>query len=211
MRRANWLMGLALVAAASTSADTQQTNVRTDAAYFYYSRDDHAVGGKQATLNVTIAPVWPPTDLEKITYFGQQCTIDSCYEMFPGYQWCYCSFWSMVQFSGNGQLPEGAFSISPQGVARLALDVTQLTGGDPQGPCDRLDVTWTPDGLWHRQQDGKLLYETPTEVARGVGRDEDWSATVAGSVCGVVLPENPVTPGSVQKSHWVNVVLAPKP
>lgn len=131
--------------------------------------------------------------------------------MFPGYQWCYCSFWSMVQFTGNGQLPKGAFSVSPQGVARLALDVTQLTGGDSQGPCDRLDVTWTPNGEWHRQQDAKIRYETPTEVAQGVGRDEDWSATVAGSVCGVVLPENPVTFASVQKSHWVTIVRMPKP
>jgi hypothetical protein len=211
MRKANRLMGLALVAAASTSADTQQTNVRTDAAYFSYSRDDHAVGGKQVTLNVNVAPVWPLTDLEKITYSGQECTIDSCYEMFPGYEWCYCSFWSMVQFSGSGQLPKGAFSVSPQGMALLALDATLLTGGDPQGPCDRLDVTWTPNGQWHEQQDGKIRYETPTEVAQGVGRDEYWSATVSGSVCGVALPENPVTFASVQKSHWTNVVRTPKP
>jgi hypothetical protein len=208
MRKANWLMGLALAGAASTSADTQQTNARTDAAYFNYSRDDHVVDGKQVTLNVNIEPVWPLTGLEKITYFGQECTIESCD---PFYGWCYCSFWSMVQFSGSGQLPESAFSVSPQGVARLALDVTQLTGGGPQGPCDRLDVTWTPNGQWHEQQDGKLLFETPTDVARGTGRDEYWSAAVAGSVCGVVLAENPVTFGSVQKSHWVNVVRTPKP
>lgn len=57
MRKANWLMGLAVVAAASTTADTQQTSVRTDAAYFGYSRDDHVVGGKQVTLNVNVGPV----------------------------------------------------------------------------------------------------------------------------------------------------------
>jgi hypothetical protein len=210
MRKANWLIVLALVAAASTSADTQQANVRTDAAYFNYSRDDQVVGGRHVTLNVNVAPVWPPTDLENVTYWGQECTIDYCFDV-SGFQYCNCSPSSMVQFSGNGRLPTGAFSVSPQGGARLALDVTQLTGGDVQGPCDRLDVAWTPDGRWHTRQDGKLLYETPAEVARGEGRDEEWSAMVAGSVCGVVLPENPVAFASVQTSHWVTLVHTPKP
>lgn len=212
MRNGNRLigLGLALVAAASTSADTQQASVSTEAAYFNYSRDDRVAGGKQVSLSVDIGPVWPPTDLESISYYGQECTIDYCFEV-SGFQYCNCSPWSMVQFNGNGRLPAGAFSVSPQGVARLALDVTQLTGGGVQGPCDRLDVTWTPDGRWHTQQDGKLLFESPTEVARGVGRDEGWSATAAGSACGFVLPENPAVLASVQTSRWVNLVRTPKP
>jgi hypothetical protein len=205
-------MGLLLLAAASASAETQMTNVRTGGAYVYYSRDDHVVAGKQVQLTVNVSPTWPPGGPPSIQYFAQECTIDSCWDMWPGYQWCYCSPSSIVSFYGNGQLPEGAFDVSPQGVAQLAVDVSQVTGSHSYPTCDRLDLTWTPSGAFHWSEDSKLRAETPTDVYHGVGRDESWQATAVGVTCGIELTHDDL-PGSasVQRSHWVNVTRTPKP
>jgi hypothetical protein len=212
MRKANWLVGLALVAAASTSADTQQTKVETSGAYVYYSRDDRAVGGKQVSLSVSVGPTWPPGSPLRVDYFAQECTIDSCSEMFPGYEWCYCSYFPTVFARGSGQLPKGAFAVSPQGVARLAVAAAQLTGGPSDGRCERLDLTWTPSGQSHFSEDSKIRSETPTEVYSGVGHEDSWQAPAVGTACGVTLTAaDLVQSSSVQKSHWTNVVRTPKP
>ena len=188
------------------------TNVRNAGASFNYFRDDHVEGGKQVSLSVYVSPTWPRGSPLRIQYTAQECTIDFCWEMFPDYVWCQCSPFSGVLATGNGQLPEGAFEVSPQGVARLVVDVAQVTGGYSFGICDRLDLTWTPSGAFHWSEDTRLTAETPTDVYRGLGRDESWQATVAGVECGIELTaDDLVTSASVQTSRWTNVTRTPKP
>lgn len=211
MRRVMGRVSLAVAMAASVSAETQKMKVRTEAASFNYWRDDQVAGGKQVSLSVSISPTWPPSELEQILYSGRECTIDYCFE-FSGWKSCYCQPFSETQFQGSGRLPEGAFDVSPQGVARLELDVAQLTGGSSFGTCDRLDLTWTPDGTWSWSEDRRIRNETPTEVYQGVGHDDEWRATVSGSMCGTELPtEDPIGNAPVQTSHWTNITRTVKP
>jgi len=205
-------MGLLLLAAASVSAETVMTHVENSGAYVSSSRDDHVVGGKQLSLTVNVSPTWPPGSPLQIQYFAQECTIDYCWEMWPGYEWCNCSPFSIVTFYGSGQLPEGSFEVSPQGVARLGVDVSEVSGGHSYPACDRIDLTWTPTGAFHSSQDARLTAETPTDIYRGVGRDESWQADVVGVTCGIGLTsDDPVSYASVQRSRWTNVTRTVKP
>lgn len=140
-------MGLLLLAAASATAETQQTNVRTAGARFYFSRYDQFVGGKRISASVTIEPTWPPGSPPTIRYSADECTIDYCVEMWPGYVWCDCGPFSIVSAGGMGRVPDGAFDVSPQGVARLSLDTAGVTWDYAYGTCERLDVTWTERGV----------------------------------------------------------------
>ena len=86
MRKANWLMRLAPVAAANTSADTQQTNVRTDTASPAHHRAGRPVGAIRGLLAARPREsppfhlvAWPRYGLAvgSLLAFGRRCRLSS--------------------------------------------------------------------------------------------------------------------------------------
>jgi hypothetical protein len=201
---------LLLALGQGAEAQTDHAKERGDSANFSYSRDDQVVGGRMASLYLSLSPTWPPSDRMQISYSGQECTISYCWE-FWGFLYCGCDFFSTQPFGGSGELPAGAFTISPQGVARLSLDPAEITNGQSYGSCGGFDLTAVPNGQWHWSENGQVTVETPTDVTRAVSRDDEWRTTLTGSACALTLSEADGAGGSVRRAEWNRVVRTSKP
>jgi hypothetical protein len=201
---------LLLAVGSGVAAETDHVKERADTANINYSRDDKQVGGKMASLYVSVGPTWPPSDRMQIQYNGYECTITYCYE-FYGWTYCGCDSWSMQPFSGSGTFAAGAFTVSPQGIARLALDSADITGGYSEGTCAGFDLTATPNGEWHWSEDGQITVQTPTEVTRAVSKADEWRITASGAACSMSLTAEDGAGGMVRRDGWNRVVRTKKP
>jgi hypothetical protein len=200
---------LLLAIGSGVAAETDQVKERADRAYVNYSRDDKRVGGRMASLYVSVGPTWPPSDRMQIQYGGYECTITDCYD-FYGWTYCFCDYWSMQPFGGNGTFPATAFTISPQGAARLTLAAADVAGFS-EGTCAGFDLTATPNGEWHWSEDGQITVQTPTEVTRAVSKADEWRVTAVGAACSLSLTVEDGAGGMVRRDGWNRVVRTKKP